>query len=304
MDKLERLLAGGDSPSPIAVTRHAPAARGLSVGSPAPQFLLPRAEGGELTLSALLARGRPLLLVFLDPACGPCRALAPDVAAWQERYAGRLTVAVVSAGEALAEPGLADVLVQREREVADLFDVRSTPSAVLVHSSGIVAGALAEGAPAVRALVDRTVAVAGHERASALAVGDPAPPVRLVTLAGETFDLAASKRDTLLLFWNPACGFCQRMVDDLRMFLAAPPAGAPQLVLVATGSAEANAAMHLDSPVLLDPGFAVGRVFGAGGTPSAVLVDREGRIGSSVMVGADAVLGALGRRAAVAPQEV
>jgi hypothetical protein len=48
--------------------------------------------------------------------------------------------------------------------------------------------------------------------------------------------------------------------------------------------------MGLTSPVLLDQNFAAGRAFGASGTPSAVLVDAEGKVASGVAVGAPAVL--------------
>jgi hypothetical protein len=42
--------------------------------------------------------------------------------------------------------------------------------------------------------------------------------------------------------------------------------------------------------VVLEQGFATGSAFGANGTPSAVLVDSEGKIASEVAVGAPAVL--------------
>ena len=48
--------------------------------------------------------------------------------------------------------------------------------------------------------------------------------------------------------------------------------------------------MKLSTRVVLDHHFAAGRAFGASGTPSAVLVDAEGRIASEVAVGAPAVL--------------
>jgi hypothetical protein len=48
--------------------------------------------------------------------------------------------------------------------------------------------------------------------------------------------------------------------------------------------------MELNSTVVLDQQFSVGRAFGASGTPSAVLVDKEGKIASGVAVGAPAVL--------------
>ena len=57
-----------------------------------------------------------------------------------------------------------------------------------------------------------------------------------------------------------------------------------------TSVSEANKEMGLHAPVLLDRQFATGRAFGAGGTPSAVLVDKEGKVASEVAVGAPAVL--------------
>jgi hypothetical protein len=52
-----------------------------------------------------------------------------------------------------------------------------------------------------------------------------------------------------------------------------------------------NKAMGLRSPVVLDKqGMSIGRQFGAGGTPMAVLVDAEGKIASELAAGAPAVL--------------
>jgi hypothetical protein len=46
----------------------------------------------------------------------------------------------------------------------------------------------------------------------------------------------------------------------------------------------------------MDEGFSVGRKFGAGGTPSAILVDEKGMIASDVAVGAPAVLALAGQQ--------
>jgi hypothetical protein len=45
--------------------------------------------------------------------------------------------------------------------------------------------------------------------------------------------------------------------------------------------------------MLLDQGFTAGRQFGASGTPSAVLIDGDGRVASTVAVGGPAVLALL-----------
>ena len=48
--------------------------------------------------------------------------------------------------------------------------------------------------------------------------------------------------------------------------------------------------MGLSSTVVLDQEFAVGSAFGASGTPSAVLVDEDGKIASGLAVGGPAIL--------------
>jgi hypothetical protein len=75
------------------------------------------------------------------------------------------------------------------------------------------------------------------------------------------------------------------MLADLKAWEANPPDGAPKLLVVSQGIVEAIRAMGLRSPVVLDQGFTTGRAFGARGTPSAVLVDAEGRIASQLAVG-------------------
>ena len=115
--------------------------------------------------------------------------------------------------------------------------------------------------------------------------------MKLPDLEGNTVELADSRgEETLVLFWNPGCGFCQQMLPDLEEWESNAPEDAPKLLVVSAGSEEANQEMGLASPVLLDQSFATGRAFGASGTPSAVLVDAEGRLSSGVAVGAPAVL--------------
>jgi len=64
--------------------------------------------------------------------------------------------------------------------------------------------------------------------------------------------------------------------------------------VVSTGTKEANQPMGLRSTVVLDQGFASGKVFGAGGTPWALLMDEQGKIASELAVGAPGVLALLG----------
>ena len=68
---------------------------GLPVGALAPEFSVPDGSGGELTLSSLLARRRPIVLVFTVAGCGPCEPMLPDLRRLQSIAADRVTVALV-----------------------------------------------------------------------------------------------------------------------------------------------------------------------------------------------------------------
>jgi thiol-disulfide isomerase/thioredoxin len=98
------------------------------------------------------------------------------------------------------------------------------------------------------------------------------------------------RNKTLLLFWSPECGFCQDMLPDLKELETKPPVGAPEILVVSEGPEDDNRQMGLLSPVVLDHDYTVGDAFGVEVTPSAVLVDAEGRVASEVAEGAKAVL--------------
>ncbi len=79
------------------------------------------------------------------------------------------------------------------------------------------------------------------------------------------------------------------MLADLKLWEETRPAEAPQLLVVSTGTVEANRAMGLRATVVLDQSFALGLAFHVRGTPAAVLVDDNGKIASGVASGAQAV---------------
>jgi hypothetical protein len=120
--------------------------------------------------------------------------------------------------------------------------------------------------------------------------------VKLVDLAGSPIDLATFRgAPTLLLFWNPGHARCLAMLPDLKAWEAKPPPGAPKVLVVSTGSPEANREMGLRSPVVLG-GSAARRAFGVSGGPAAVLLDAEGNFASPVATGGPAVLALAGAR--------
>jgi hypothetical protein len=75
---------------------------GLQIGSAAPDFELPALDGARHTIESLTRAGLPLMLIFSDPHCGPCQALAPEVARWQREFSEELTIAVVERPDGVA----------------------------------------------------------------------------------------------------------------------------------------------------------------------------------------------------------
>jgi thiol-disulfide isomerase/thioredoxin len=245
--------------------------------------------GDRVGLRQLVQDGRPLALAFVDPGCGPCRSLLPDLARPDSRAA-----VVISRGDPVASRVLASdhdlpaALLDPDGSVADAYEANGTPAAVAIGPDGLIRSELAAGPDAVRLLLDHL-----DDAPS----GDPVPQLELEDLDGAKVSLraAAAGEPYLMLFWSPACGFCNAMLDDVRTLERRDDL--PPLLLIATGDPEGNRAQGLQSRTLLDPGFAgTGQALGVAGTPSAVRLDAEGRVVSGLAVGVDQVLALAGAR--------
>lgn len=84
---------------------------------------------------------------------------------------------------------------------------------------GAISAALAVGVPSVLALLTGQPAPAPNVAAAApvAGIGDVMPDFALPDLNGETVTTADLRgKRSMLLFWSPACGFCQQMLADLR----------------------------------------------------------------------------------------
>lgn len=131
---------------------------GLRVGAQAPAFRLPRLDGGELSLEDY--RGRRLLVVFSDPDCKPCDALAPELERLH-RTGTDVAVVMVGRGEVKAnrakvkEHGLSfPVALQRDWEISRLYRKAGvTPSGYLIDEAGRIAADLAAGGEEIMALI-------------------------------------------------------------------------------------------------------------------------------------------------------
>jgi len=129
---------------------------GLQAGTPAPDFRLPRLDGGELSLEEY--RGRRILLVFSDPECGPCEELARQLEQLQGRTRG-LQVVLVSRRDPevnrqkVAHLGLTyPVVLQKQWEVSRQYAMFTTPIGYLIDEQGVIAADVAVGVEPILAL--------------------------------------------------------------------------------------------------------------------------------------------------------
>jgi uncharacterized membrane protein YphA (DoxX/SURF4 family)/peroxiredoxin len=136
---------------------------GLPLDSVAPSFELAAYAGGTISLTQLLAYGKPVLLIFTNPTCGPCVVLFAEVKDWQEAHSEQLTIALISFGTIkenfvnVARNRLGHVLLQQQREVAERYGANVTPTAVVVNMKGRIASPIAAGADEIRTLLTTVV---------------------------------------------------------------------------------------------------------------------------------------------------
>ncbi len=113
---------------------------GLRPGRKAPDFTLPSASGGEVSLHDFA--GRRVLVVFTQTGCGPCGEIIPEL-----NRVGRdgVQVLVVNRGDLeatrqwVAETGAGcPVLAQEGLDLARRYEVFATPFAFLVNEQGVI----------------------------------------------------------------------------------------------------------------------------------------------------------------------
>jgi thiol-disulfide isomerase/thioredoxin len=212
-------------------------------------FRLPALGGGERTLADLLDGGRPLLILFMMPGCGPCKSMRPAVARWADTYPDRLRVAVISRYSMAANldtygdaPTL-DVLVDEEAEVAKGFGVVGTPSAVLIGPDGRLQGGVASGERLVRRLLAAALSGEAPDLTSTLEEsGEPADSIDLdsvpaprqtvtthtadgvTVLVDEESGAGATLDDIGAIVWSvlDGSGSLREIVDDLADAFEAP----------------------------------------------------------------------------------
>jgi uncharacterized membrane protein YphA (DoxX/SURF4 family) len=292
IERLEEALRAHGIDLPDVPAAHV----GVPLGESAPPFGATTLDGASRTLADLLAPARPVLLVFTDPNCRMCEELTPQLAQWEHEHAGVFTIAVVSTGDLSAVKAEATL---RERghllydpagSISDAYQSKGTPAAVLISADGMIASSLAQGKIGIKTLVARAVR-GDFDPPSGVTIGSPIPKLVFTNLEGASVPLADQldpKSDTLVVFWNPSCGFCRAMRDDLRASESA--SGTRAMIVVSSGDITAVRNEGFRSPILLDPGLEGAAKLDVDGTPMGVLIGPDATIRSELIVGAKQIL--------------
>lgn len=113
---------------------------GLKPGKKAPDFTLPSAGGGDVSLRDFA--GRKLLLVFTQSGCGPCHDIAPELNRLHEKGEQVLVVNNGDPGStrewATETKARFPVLAQEKFSVSKRYEAFATPFAFLIDEQGIV----------------------------------------------------------------------------------------------------------------------------------------------------------------------
>lgn len=120
--------------------------------------------------------------------------------------------------------------------------------------------------------------------------GSELPPFEMSDLKGRTVSFEDLRgRRLILVNWSPSCGFCQQIAPELAELRSDLERNGVELVLLAYGSGAHNLQVltesGLEATLLLQDDAPV-QGFGWLGTPSAYLVDEEGKTLSRLTVGA------------------
>ncbi len=282
---------------------------GLPLGAPAPDFAAQDLSGRIVSLESLLIKNKPSLLFFVSPSCIPCQSLLPEIENWQNELRDKINFVFVSKGkdkenaEKFGGTNFKQILLQKDNEIAESFKAVWTPTAVLVNADGSIASYPAAGDAAIRSLIEKIKILETDSEnffvtnGTPTQIGEKLPEFSIGNLDGELVSANDLKgRKTLLTYWSLNCGWCEKMLDDLREWENTRGADEPDLVLLSSGNSEKHRELGLKSPIILDDEKEISAKLGMDGTPSAVLINEHGKIISEVAVGAENIFALIGKR--------
>ena len=175
-------------------------------------------------------------------------------------------------------------------------DSRDMPSSVPGDRSTRPVACAARVVGAVCRASSEGLQPAAHDhpvRPRGLAPGEEVPAFELRDLDDRIVGLGDLRgHRTLLINWDPACGFCSEIAPELARLERGLNDRGVQMVLVSRGAVDDNrrlANRHgLTCPILMQGGPSA-EVFSTLGTPAAYLVDEHGRVAAPLALGAQEV---------------
>ena len=236
----------------------------------------------------------------------------PEVAEWQKEMGDRLNFVIVSSGtleanqKKFGDEIAARILIEEKRELAETVHAKWTPAAIFVSRDGIIASHTANGDSAIRNLVDK---IRGEDLSREFVffaektvtgkpplIGKSIPAFSLKGLNGRII----TKNDiigktTLAIFWSTDCPHCVRMMTEIQEWDKSKSPDDPQFIVFSEGDEKLHKDPGLESPVLLEKGYKTAINFGMFGTPSAVLIDEDGKIISETAIGAGNIWALIGK---------
>jgi peroxiredoxin len=138
---------------------------GLKAGTPAPAFRLPDLHGGTVALEEY--RGRQVLLVFTDPHCEPCEALAPHLVRLHRQHRDNgLALIMVARGDVEENRRKAatygfefPVVIQERWKLSQEYGIFAVPVAFLIDEEGVITQNVAQGVDQILALESQGLTV-------------------------------------------------------------------------------------------------------------------------------------------------
>jgi thiol-disulfide isomerase/thioredoxin/uncharacterized membrane protein YphA (DoxX/SURF4 family) len=279
---------------------------GLPIGTPLPKFSLSNSLGKNILLNDLLLENKPILFFFVAPTCNPCQQLLPEIDGWQAEFEAKIKFVFVSSGKPkdnIAKFGRErTVLIESEREIADLLGATWTPSAILVSREGSIASRPAVGDIAIHELIkstrklDFTKKVLAIKANTSSKLGDKIGEFELKnTLGSTTKSSDFSDKKTLAVFWSIKCPHCEAFLAEFSNWDVSKDASDLNLILFSTGTNGNLGDLGFRSPIATDPEWKVSNMLGMYGTPSAVLINEHGQIASETLSGAKEIMAMVGK---------
>jgi thiol-disulfide isomerase/thioredoxin/uncharacterized membrane protein YphA (DoxX/SURF4 family) len=283
----------------------------LPIGAQFPDFQLPDTNGRIVMFEHLLADYKPKIFVFVGPKCEPCKQLIPEFIAWQKEFDGRIKFVFVSSGptgeniERFGSEIGNGVLLQKNKELANIIYAKWTPTAVFVSSQGTIAGHPAVGDTAIRDMIDRLRSetftanrfyLSNGNKPGRIKIGQAVPEFSLPDLDGNLITKGYFQGvQTLAVFLSTTCTYCAGVVEQIREWENSNVSNDTKVIVFSEGDRDLHVEFGLKSPVVIENGYITAGKLGMFGVPSGVLIDENGMIASETATGGPAIWSLIGK---------